>query len=150
MARVRDQADGLRAELTQLIDTDKEAFMAVMDAFKLPKGSDEQLAIREKTVQEATRKAALVPLNVMKKSLAALRLAKMVAEKGNENSITDAGVAGLMGLASVEGARYNVRINLTSLTDKAFVEQLRSESDSVATEARGLAAEIRKLVEDKL
>jgi glutamate formiminotransferase/formiminotetrahydrofolate cyclodeaminase len=150
MALVRDQADALRAELTQLIDTDKAAFMAVMDAFKLPKGTDEQLVLREKTVQEATKQAAQVPLEVMKKSLAVLRLAKAVAEKGNENSITDAGVAGLMGLASVEGARYNVRINLTSLTDQTFVEHLKHESEAVVTEARDLATQIRKMVETKL
>jgi formiminotetrahydrofolate cyclodeaminase len=108
------------------------------------------LALREKTVQEATKQAAQVPLEVMKKSLAALRLTKVVAEKGNENSITDAGVAGLMGLASVEGARYNVRINLTSLTDQAFVEHLKHESETVVAEARDLAAQIRKMVETKL
>ncbi len=150
MAAVRDQADGLRSELTRLIDTDKDAFMSVMAAFKLPKGSEEQQILRDKTVQEATQRAAQVPLDVMKKSLAALQLARVVAEKGNENSITDAGVAGLMGLASVEGARYNVRINLTSLTDPAFVEHLKTESDKVVGEARDVAAHIRKMVEAKL
>ena len=150
MTRVRDQADRLRADLTGLIDTDKEAFTAVMDAFKLPKGSDEQAAIREKTVQAATQRAASVPLEVMQKSLEVLNLALTVAQKGNENSITDAGVAGLMGLAAVTGARYNVRINLTSLTDKAFVERLRTESDSLYAQAGRVAAEISKLVEARL
>jgi glutamate formiminotransferase/formiminotetrahydrofolate cyclodeaminase len=150
LTQVRDQADRLRADLTQLIDTDKEAFSAVMDAFKLPKGSDEQIAIRDKTVQEATLRAASVPLEVMKKSLEVLHLARTVAQKGNENSITDAGVAGLMGLASVAGARYNVRINLTSLTDKASVDQLRTESDSVYCQAEKVASEIRTLVEARL
>ncbi|MCX6834512.1 MAG: glutamate formimidoyltransferase [candidate division Zixibacteria bacterium] len=150
LIQVRDQADRLRADLTQLIDTDKEAFTAVMDAFKLPKGSDEQIATRDKTVQEATLRAASVPLEVMKKSLEVLRLARTVAQKGNENSITDAGVAGLMGLASVAGARYNVRINLTSLTDKASVDQLRTESDSIYCQAEKVASEIRTLVEARL
>ncbi|MEW5796487.1 MAG: glutamate formimidoyltransferase [Candidatus Zixiibacteriota bacterium] len=150
MSEIRDQADRLRADLTELIDTDKEAFTAVMDAFKLPKGSDEQVAHREKTVQNATRRAAQVPLEVMKKSLDALRLARAVAEKGNENSITDAGVAGLMGLASVQGARYNVRINLTSLTDREFADRLKSESDTIAAEADEIAAQIRRLVEARI
>jgi len=150
LTQVRDQADRLRADLTQLIDTDKEAFTAVMEAFKLPKGSDEQIAIRDKTVQEATLRAASVPLEVMKKSLEVLHLALTVAQKGNENSITDAGVAGLVGLASVAGARYNVRINLTSLTNKVSVDQLRTESDAIHSQAEKVAAGIRTLVEDRL
>lgn len=150
MTGIRDQADRLCADLTKLIDTDKAAFTAVMDAFKLPKDSEEHTALREKTVQEATKRAAQVPLEVMKKSVLALRLARAVAEKGNENSITDAGVSGLMGLAAVQGARYNVRINLTSLNDREFVNRLKAESDSVAKEAEEIAAQIRKLVEAKL
>jgi glutamate formiminotransferase/formiminotetrahydrofolate cyclodeaminase len=150
ITQVRDQADGLRADLTRLIDTDKEAFTAVMEAFKLPKGSDEQIALRDKIVQEATLRAASVPLEVMKKSLEVLHLALTVAMKGNENSITDAGVAGLMGFASVTGARYNVLINLTSLTNQASVDQLRTESDAVYSQAEKVAAEIRTLVEARL
>jgi formiminotetrahydrofolate cyclodeaminase len=121
-----------------------------MDAYKLPKGSDEQVALRNRTVEEATKKAALVPLEVMKNSLEVLHLAHAVASKGNENSITDAGVAGLMGLASVEGAGYNVRINLTSLADQQFVEKLKTESEALAGEAVQIAAEIRKLVQARL
>jgi len=150
MTQVRDQADILRADLTRLIDTDKEAFTAVMEAFKLPKGSEEQIAVRDRIVQEATLRAASVPLEVMKKSLEVLRLALTVAQKGNENSITDAGVAGLMGLASVAGARYNVRINLTSLSNKAIVDKLRAESDAINSQAENVAAEIRTLVEARL
>ena len=150
MTQVRDQADELRTALTRLIVTDEEAFNAVMEAFKLPKGSDEQAAARDQAVEDANKEAALVPLEVMKKSLEVLRLALIVAEKGNENSITDAGVAGLMGRAAVEGARYNVRINLTSVSDAAFVKKLAAESDAISGDAETLAAEIHKLVEAKL
>ena len=150
MTQVRDRGDELRADLTRLIVTDEEAFNAVMEAFKLPKGSDEQAAARDKAVEEANKEAALVPLEVMKKSLEVLRQAKTVAEKGNETSITDAGVAGLMGRAAVEGARYNVRINLTSVSDADFVKKLTVESDTIGGDAEALAAEIHKLVEAKL
>ena len=150
LSGVRDRADELRVDLTRLIDTDKEAFNAVMEAFKFPKGSDEQITARDQAIEEANKEAAQVPLEVMKKSLEALRLARIVAEKGNENSITDAGVAGLMGQAAAEGARYNVRINLTSIGDKNFVQRLRAESDSIGSDAQAVAAEIRKLVEAKL
>jgi glutamate formiminotransferase/formiminotetrahydrofolate cyclodeaminase len=150
MTQVRDQGDDLRADLTKLIVTDEEAFNAVMEAFKLPKGSDEQVVARDAAVENANKEATLVPLEVMKKSLEVMRLARTVAEKGNENSITDAGVAGLMGRAAVEGARYNVRINLTSVSDAAFVKKLAAESDAISGEAEALAAEIHKLVEAKL
>jgi len=150
MSQVRDRADELRADLTRLIDTDKEAFNAVMEAFKLPKESAEQAATRDKAVEDANKEAALVPLEVMKRSLDVLRLAHVVAEKGNENSITDAGVAGLMGQAAVEGARYNVRINLTSVSDQEFVGKLAAESDAISRDAGAVAAEIKKLVEAKL
>jgi glutamate formiminotransferase / formiminotetrahydrofolate cyclodeaminase len=147
---IRDQADALCRELRQLVVTDEQAFTAVMDAYRLPKGSDEQTAARELAVQEATKGAASVPLQVMKTSLAALKLARIVAEKGNQNSITDAGVAGLMGHAAVEGAGYNVRINLTSIKDQAFVSTLTGEVAVVRKEAAGIAEEIRQMVEAKL
>jgi len=145
LSDVRDKADKLLADLKELIDTDKESFNAVMEAFKLPK-SDK----RDQVVEEANKGASLVPLEVMKKSLEVLKLARTVAAKGNENSITDAGVAGLMGQAAVEGAGYNVRINLTSIADKDFVTKLAGELTTIRKEAEKVAAEIRSLVEDKL
>jgi glutamate formiminotransferase/formiminotetrahydrofolate cyclodeaminase len=150
LSQVRDQADALRAELTQLIDTDKEAFNKVMAAFKLPKGTDEDAAARTQAIEEANKGAAAVPLTVMKKSLEALRLAQVVAEKGNENSITDAGVAGLMGLAGIEGAAYNVRINLRSLADQEFAARMRTEATGIVSQGRAVAEAIRARVESKL
>ncbi|RKX24625.1 MAG: glutamate formimidoyltransferase [Candidatus Zixiibacteriota bacterium] len=150
LSAVRDKADKLCADLTKLIDTDKEAFNAVMEAFKLPKGSDEQVAERDKAVEVANKHAAEVPLEVMKKSLEAMKLSLTVAQKGNKNSITDAGVAGLMGHAAVEGAGYNVRINLTSISDKKFVKKLSDDTASIRKEAEAVVAEVKQLVEEKL
>ncbi|HVP06655.1 MAG TPA: cyclodeaminase/cyclohydrolase family protein, partial [Candidatus Acidoferrum sp.] len=147
---LRDKADALRAELTQLIDTDKEAFNAVMAAFKLPKSSDEDVVKRDAAIEAATKGAALVPLTVVRKSIEVLELALVVAQKGNENSISDAGVAGLTGLAAVEGAGYNVRINLKNLTDKAFVEKTTAEITALRARGAQLAAEIKTVVESKL
>ena len=150
LTEVRDRADKLREELTKLIDTDKEAFNRVMDAFGLPKSTDEEQAARTEAIQTATKGAASVPLTVMKKSLEVLNLAETVAAKGNENSITDAGVAGLMASAAVEGAGYNVRINLTSIDDKEFVANLKSEVASIRKETEAAAVRIKDLVESKL
>ncbi|MBU8933020.1 MAG: glutamate formimidoyltransferase [candidate division Zixibacteria bacterium] len=150
LSGVRDKADVLRAELETLITTDMEAFNKVMECFKLPNGTDEQAAARDKAVDDANKEAAEVPLTVMKKSLEVMALARTVAEKGNENSITDAGVAGLMGMAAVDGAGYNVRINLTSINDEAFVAKLKGEAEKITTEARNIDKTIRELVESKL
>jgi formiminotetrahydrofolate cyclodeaminase len=79
-----------------------------------------------------------------------MKLAKTIAEKGNENSISDAGVAGLMAMAAVDGAWYNVRINLTSLADGDFVVKTKEEAAAIHKEAEGLAAAIRERVESKL
>ncbi|MEW6051079.1 MAG: glutamate formimidoyltransferase [Candidatus Zixiibacteriota bacterium] len=150
LSHIRDKGDTLRAELTRLIDDDKEAFNAVMASFRLPKSTDEDVAKREAAVQEATKKASLVPLTVMKRALEVLELAFVVATKGNENSISDAGVAGLAGHAAVEGASYNVRINLKNLTDTDFVDRTRSETEAVRRRAAQVAGEIARVVESKL
>jgi formiminotetrahydrofolate cyclodeaminase len=150
LTEVRDKADLLRKELEQLVETDKEAFNAVMDAFKLPKSTDEQIVARDKAVESATKTATTVPLTVMKKAVQALEYALVVAEKGNENSISDAGVAGLAGVAAVEGASYNVRINLKSLADQEFVTKTRTEMTSVRKRGHDLAAQIAQVVEGKL
>ena len=142
LTTVRDQADQLRAELTKLIDDDKQAFEAVMAAFKSAAG--------EEAVENATKHAAEVPLTVMKKSLEALEMALIVANKGNVNSVSDAGVAGLMGHAAIEGAGYNVRINLGGIKDKAYADRMAKEVETIREKGRELADKIREAVEAKL
>lgn len=150
LSEVRDRADILKDELTKLIITDEEAFNKVMEAFKLPKGSEEELQKRTEAIENANKEAASVPLTVMKKSLEALKLAAVVAEKGNVNSITDAGVAGLMGMAAIEGAGYNVRINLQNLKDRDFVDKMKKEATRIVKEGETVAAGIKERVESKL
>lgn len=150
LSDIRDQADKLRKELERLIDEDNRAFSAVMDAFKLPKGTPEEIALRDAAIEKATKRAAEVPLNVMQNALEVLKLAKIVAVKGNQNSVSDAGVAGLMGLTAIEGAGYNVRINLRSLKDQDFVASLRRDVQAVRQEGLELADEIKQHVESRL
>ena len=150
LSNVRDRADALRLELIKLIDDDKNAFNAVMDAFKLPKSTDEDMARRNAAVEAATKGATMTPLTVMGKAVETLELALVVAQKGNENSISDAGVAGLVGLAAVEGASYNVRINLKNLTDQQFVDSKRAEMQALREKGQALAAQIKQVVESKL
>jgi glutamate formiminotransferase / formiminotetrahydrofolate cyclodeaminase len=144
LSEIRDKCDALREELTTLVKTDEEAFDKVMQAMKAQ--TNDKAAL----IEQATKGAAEVPLTVMKKSLEVLTLAKPVAEKGNVNSVSDAGVAGLMGLAAMEGAAYNVRINCQGLEDKAFVDKMITQANTLLTEGRKLADEIRAIVDSKI
>ncbi len=150
LSDIRDRADALRNELEKLIDDDKRAFNLVMSAFKLPKSNPEEIAVRDSAIEKTTKHAAEVPLTVMKSALEVLKLAKIVAVKGNQNSVSDAGVAGLMGLTAVEGAGYNVRINLGTLKDVDYVASMRREVQTVRENAMTLADEIKQHVESRL
>jgi formiminotetrahydrofolate cyclodeaminase len=141
------QADELRARLTSLIDQDTEAFNGVMRAFGMPRGTDDEKQRRSDAIQEATKQATLVPLEVMKLAEKALVLAKDVAERGNVNSISDAGVAGLILKASCEGAALNVKINLTTMKDATFVEETRTLVNAISSNVDVLAEGLRKRVE---
>lgn len=141
LSEIRDKCDALRVELVTLIDTDKEAFNKVMEAFKTKDDA---------VIEEANKGAASVPLTVMKKALEVLAMTETVVNKGNENSITDAGVAGLMAMSAINGAGYNVKINLTSISDRAFVDKMKKEADEIIAQGEKIAARMKQRVESKL
>jgi formiminotetrahydrofolate cyclodeaminase len=147
---VLEKADAIRGQMQEFIIKDAESFDKVMNAFKLPKYTEEEKKKRDAVIQEATKGAISVPLRVMEKALEALGIIKVVAEKGNPNMISDAGVSGLMARTAVEGAYLNVRINLNSIQDQNFVNATRQKADSLKQEALALAGEIEKIVEQKL
>jgi glutamate formiminotransferase/formiminotetrahydrofolate cyclodeaminase len=144
------KAQGLRKRLLDAVDRDTEAFNRVMEAFRLPRKSDDEKSARKLAIAEATKGAARVPLEVMEMSVEVLELALLVAEKGNPGSITDAGVGGLMGRACAAGAHYNVLINLQGLGDDAFVEETRAAGDALHRKAEDLAARIDALLGESL
>jgi formiminotetrahydrofolate cyclodeaminase len=114
------KSEDLRAKLTSVIDEDTEAFDKVMTAFGMAKESDEQKIQRNKAIQETTKLATLVPLKLMGLCEEGVNLTRTVAEKGNKNSLSDAGVSLLLLQAAVQGAALNVRINLPGLEDQKF------------------------------
>ena len=138
-------AQETKGELLELVDRDTEAFDALLEAGRLPKGSDEQKALRAKKMDEANRNAALVPLATAKACLKAIEHCLIAIEKGNRNSATDGAVGALMAKAGLEGALLNIRVNLGSIVDREFVSGLESEAASIRGEsdvlvARALAA----------
>jgi len=150
MESVLGMAEDLRAKFLRLVDADTEAFNKVMDAYSLPKDSEDRKALRNAAIQAATKEAALVPLECMKHGIDALALARAVARNGNLNSVSDAGVSALMIQAGIEAAALNVKINLTGITDTDFVEWKSADVASILRTGREAAEEILSIVGEKI
>ncbi|MFP4449173.1 MAG: glutamate formimidoyltransferase [Bacteroidales bacterium] len=140
----------LQAELTKLVDEDTEAFNKIMDAFRLPKQTDEEKKERQNAIQDATRNAILVPYRVMETAYKSLEVIKAMVEKGNPNSVTDAGVGALAVRSAVKGAFMNVKINSNDLDDKAFVHDIIEKGKEIERKTEEQEKEIIKLVEEKM
>jgi glutamate formiminotransferase/formiminotetrahydrofolate cyclodeaminase len=144
------KAQVLKDELLRAVDEDTRAFNKVMDAFRLPRATEEQIKEKEVAIEKASKEATLVPLAVLQKSISLLELAKFVALKGNKNSLSDAGVAGLIAEAAAQGAYYNIKINLPGIQDDVFKEEIKKKADSLEKKASELGAELRRLIREEL
>lgn len=127
LAEAASRLHPLRDSLLELVDRDSDAYKQVMDAFRLPKDSDEDKAARKLAIDHATRGATEAPLNTMRACQQALRGAVVVARNGNRRTTSDVGVGVELLLAALRGARLNVDINLSSLEDAAYVTRVRTE-----------------------
>lgn len=150
MKKVVREAEDLRVKFASLVEKDTQAFNKVMEAFGLPKETEDQKALRSAAIDEATREATLIPLEVMKHCIDCLALAREVASKGNRNSISDAGVSGLMLHAACEGGALNVKINLNTIRDTDFVGWKSEEVESLLKTSKMMIEEIRDLVAEKM
>ncbi len=150
MRAVALEAQPLKDALLQAVDEDTASFNKLMEAFRLPKKTEEQALERDAAVEEATKGATLVPLEVVRKSVACLKLAREAALRGNQNSLSDAGVAGLTAQAAAEGAYFNVRINLPGIKDKEFKAKTLAEAEALRAEALALGGEIGQILEKGL
>ena len=145
-----DEGQEVMAELLRLVDEDTIAFNRIMAAFGLPKGTDEEKAVRTEAIQTATLYAAEVPLRTMKASMRAFPLCQRMATTGNPNSITDAGVGALAARAAVVGAGLNVKINASSLKDRSQAQALIDEADRLIGEANAAEQDILAIVTKNL
>lgn len=150
MESVLKQSETLRVLFAQLIDDDAEAFNTVMSAINLPKETEEEKIQRTGAIQLATKHATEIPLRVMQLCEQALVLTQAAAEKGNVNSISDAGVAALMLHAACLGARLNVQINLGSLKDSLFVQETTSRTEILSTHVEAMSRDILEHVNELL
>lgn len=136
--------------LLKCVDEDTEAFNLMMAAFGLPKSNKKEKTARKQTIQKATRNAMEVPLKVMQLAHDSLEVMQAMAETGNPNSVSDAGVGALCARTAVEGAFLNVKINASGCDDKQFVEETLKKAEALLVSAKTKEADILKIVEEKI
>ena len=144
------KAQQLKDELLSLVDEDTAAFNKVMDAFGLPKESAEEKAARTAAIEEATKRAAEVPLKVMQTASRSYELLAEMGENGNPASISDVGVGTLATRACIDGAALNVRINLRQLKDEKFKTDLQEKVRKISADSEAQFKTITEVVEGKL
>ncbi len=142
MRAVAEKMRPLREKLLKDMDRDADAYNEVFSSFKLPKNSEEEKQKRQKAIQNGLKTAATVPLGVAEDALRILKLARTVIAKGNKNAVTDGAVAVMMARTAVLSALYNVKINLGSIKDQAFVDEMREKVNRLEDEALKAEREI--------
>ena len=143
---IAEKGQALKDELIHLVDEDTNAFNKIMDAFGLPKKTDEEKAARTNAIQEATKYAIEIPYRTLCKSFEVFEICKAMVETGNPNSVTDAGVGILCARAACYGAFLNMKINASSLKDKAFVDDIIGKGQELIDKADSIEKEYTALI----
>ncbi len=137
-------------QLLKMVDEDTKAFNAIMDAFGLPKKTKEDIKIRNQAIAHATQYAIEVPLKVMQLCYESMQVMKAMAEFGNPNSVSDAGVGTLAARSAVLGAYLNVKINASGFSDKKYVDKVLRDGEQIKLKTMDLENEILEIVESKI
>ena len=145
-----ERGEHYKNELVRLVDLDTLAFNKIMESFNLPKSSEEEKTARSQAIQEATRYAIEVPFAVMKAAYQSMEVIKAMAETGNPNSVTDAGVAALCARTAVLGAFMNVKINASGYNDTTYTAEILNEGNALEKMAIDLEVEIIAIVNAKI
>lgn len=142
MKELKGVAGEYKEKFVNYIDEDSNSFNKIMDAFKLPKSTEEEKKARTKVIQEGFKGAAAVPLNVAKDAFELLALAEKVIEKGNKNAVTDGAVAAMSARTAVHSALYNVKINLGSIKDEKFVNDTKKKIEELESNVNKIEEKI--------
>ena len=145
-----EAAEAARARLEQLLQEDTTAYNGVIAAYKMPKETAEKQAARTAAIQAGLIVAADVPLEICRVAVEVCRLAKVAAGIGNPQAVTDAGIGAILGEAAVVGAALNVKINLGSIKDEAYVAKAAAEIEAIQAEAAALRAETHEITLSRL
>lgn len=149
MTEILNQAERLRRELTEAVETDSAAFEGVLAAFKLPQETPQQKALRLETIEHASLNAAQLPLEVAQKAVTVMALAERCVSLGNLNAISDAASAASLAEASLTSAGYNVRINIHGLSDKTSGEPLLEQLQALEARAFKLKKDVHNTLAER-
>ena len=145
-----EKGQQFKNELLRLVDADTNAFNRIIQAFALPKANEEEKGIRNNAIQDATKHAMEIPFKVMEAAYASMEVISAMVEKGNPNSVTDAGVGALCARSAVIAAFLNIRINAAGYNDKAFVKALIEKGGAIEKKAIELEGRILGVVNAKI
>ena len=145
-----DKGQQIKKTLIALVDEDTRAFNQIMNAFGLPKGTDQEKKDRTDAIQAATKNAIEVPMKVMRTCFDSMSVIEEMVKEGNPNSVTDAGVGALCARSAVIGAYLNVKVNGSGLKDQVYMEKTLKEADALVKSAEKKEAEILAIVNTKI
>lgn len=147
---VLERSEALRARITELLEADTQAYAKVMEAYRMPRGTDKEKAARKKAVQAALRHAAEVPLEVAESCGEVVDLALPAAQMGNRWAVSDAGVGALLAEAAMHAALLNVKINLASIDDAGYVQETRQQMQAIIEERTPTKDRVQRLVAEAI
>lgn len=150
MTALREECAGLRAAFLAAMDADAQAFASMEAVFAMPKGTDEEKAVRTAAMQDALRICAVPPMDLMQLSLKALRMTDQLVGKTTRAAVSDLGVAAVSLFAAVKGAWLNVLININHMKDTAFAQEYRLQGETLLRDADRLSRRIYKRVVSEL
>ncbi len=148
--KIIEEAKKLKEDFLSLFYEDMEVFTKLMATFGLPRRTEDEKKKRDEAIQQATKKAIEVPLNVMERSQRSAELALIMAKIGNLNVISDAGIAGEMALAACRSASFNVLINLNFLKDTSYSKSIEKKHKEILKAVESLHKEVTSLVSRKI
>ncbi len=137
-------------ELLFLVDEDTNAFNKIIDGFRMPKSSQEEIEIRKKAIEDATKYATEIPFKVMETASNSMEVMLEMAKNGLQNSLSDAGVGALCARTAVIGAYFNVRINAKDIKDRAFADTILNDAKDIYNKTIALEQEMMAIVDAKI
>ena len=140
----------IKLQALQCIDSDTDAFNAMMAATRLPKKTEQEITARNAEVEKTTQQAILVPLRTLELAWEAMQLSDKIADAGNTNALSDAGVAALTALSAAKAADYNILINLSGSSDEAFKADIKTRAGELVNKCQQLAESIETKVRDRI
>jgi formiminotetrahydrofolate cyclodeaminase len=145
-----DNANRLKAEFMLLAEKDAEVFNEVMDAYNMPHESEDEKTDRTNAIEAASKRAALVPMDVLRRCESLVELSRSIALKGNVNSLSDAGVAATMAYSAAQAASLNILMNLSTISDEDFKGKLNNEQENVLKLVKDISEETLHLIYQKI